>query len=128
MVPGETSGRVRAPYLPEPPDARGWHGQTKAWWRAIWHSPMAEGWLASDIHGLYRLALLVDLYWRAPSAPVLAEIRLEEGRFGLSPADRRRLGWEISPVASKPRVIAEPVGNGEEGVDPRKWLLGLDHK
>lgn len=56
---------------------------------------MAEQWLASDVHVLRRLAVLVNEYWHRPTPTVLAEIRQQEARFGLTPMDRHRLQWKI---------------------------------
>ncbi len=86
---------IRAPKLPE----RAWHAMTRAWWRDVWSSPMAPEFDASDVHGLYALAVLVDDFWsvETPTArrDLAGEIRLQTQRFGLSPIDRRRLQWEI---------------------------------
>lgn len=57
---------------------------------------MASQWLDTDIDALGRLALLWDEFYKSPSdSKVMAEIRLQEQRFGLSPLDRSRLQWEI---------------------------------
>jgi hypothetical protein len=76
---------------------------TAMWWEAIWTSPMAAEWDASDIHGLYMLADLMDAYWTATNAATKAklstEIRLQGQRYGLAPLDRRRLLWNTEPVA-----------------------------
>ena len=56
---------------------------------------MVEQYLPSDVSGLSRLAIMVDLYNREPKATCLAEIRLQESRFGLSPLDRGRLQWSV---------------------------------
>jgi len=91
--------RRRAPRLPELKGADGavreWHPLTRAWWRALWRSPMADEYLDVDIHALYRLAVLVDMYWREPSRELAGEIRLQQQCFGLTPIDRRRLQWEV---------------------------------
>ncbi len=89
---------IRAPRLPD----RSWHPMTAAWWRDVWSSPMAPEFDASDVHGLYALAVLVDDFWTAetPTArrDMASEIRLQTQRFGLSPIDRRRLQWSIEKV------------------------------
>ena len=56
---------------------------------------MAGEYLPTDIDGLARVALLVDDYYKNPKKDILAEIRLQEARFGLSPVDRSRLQWEV---------------------------------
>lgn len=86
---------VQAPLLPE---GREWHSQTVQWWADVWASPMAPEYDASDQHGLFVLAVLVDEFWRRPHWTAAAEIRLQRQCFGLSPIDRRRLQWEIERV------------------------------
>ncbi len=86
---------IRAPKLLDRP----WSPMTLAWWADVWASPMAPEFDASDVHGLFALAVLVDDFWTAetPTArrDLAGEIRLQTQRFGLSPIDRRRLQWEI---------------------------------
>lgn len=122
---------------PKLPTRRGhpWHDATKAWWADIWASPMAPEFDRSDIHGLYRLAALVDRYWialddpRSRSSEVVglsAEIRLAGQPFGLNPLDRRRLQWEIEKgeqAAEKTtkRRAPKPVPTAE---DPRLRAVG----
>lgn len=109
---------------------REWHPLTRAWWRDVWRSPMADAFLASDQHGLFILARLVDAYWRNPSKELAAEIRLQRQCFGLTPIDRRRLDWKVdgdeperktrpSAAAELPPPAAEPIE------DPRKVLRVL---
>ncbi len=81
--------------VPELPADREWHPMTVAWWRDVWASPMAAEFLASDVHGLLIVAVLVDRFWREPSAALAAELRLQRQCFGLTPMDRRRLQWSI---------------------------------
>jgi hypothetical protein len=98
-----------------------WHRLTRAWWRDVWHSPMAEQFLEADRHALFRLALLVDLFWRGPSKELAAEIRLEQQAFGLTPIDRRRLQWTVEEDdRRKPRTAPALAQSQDE--DPRKIL------
>lgn len=90
------STRVRAPQL-QPRD-RLWHPLTRAWWHDVWHSPMAAEFLQADLHGLYRLAVLIDAFWLQPTKELAAEIRQEQTAYGLTPIDRRRLQWEVERV------------------------------
>lgn len=86
---------VDVPEIPNP-DGREWHSLTVAAWQRAWASPMASQWIATDADALGRLAILWDGYYKAPHAKALAEIRLQEQRFGLSPVDRSRLQWNVS--------------------------------
>ena len=99
------------------PDGREWHSLTLSWWDAVWQSPMAGEYMPTDLHGLGRVAILVDKYYKNPIKETLAEIRLQESRFGLSPLDRSRLQWEVakSKEAERKRK-SEPKG------DPRAKL------
>lgn len=89
---------VVAPDLPD--RDFGWHHLTVEWWADIWASPMAPEYDASDQHGLYVLADLIDAYWNAGNpktrAGLASEIRLQRQCYGLTPIDRRRLQWEIA--------------------------------
>lgn len=87
----------KIPSIPNP-DQRAWHPLTLRAWHHAWSSPMSSQWLETDVDALGRLALLWDACYREPdgAAKVMAEIRLQEQRFGLSPLDRSRLQWEIS--------------------------------
>jgi len=73
-----------------------WHPMTVAWWRDVWHSPMAAEYVQADLHGLSRLAVLIDAFWLEPSTALASEIRLEQQAFGLTPIDRRRLEWQVA--------------------------------
>jgi hypothetical protein len=109
---------VEVPPIPNP-DGRTWHPLTVAAWEHAWSSPMATQWLETDIDALGRLALLWDRFYGDPQqSQIMAEIRLQEQRFGFSPLDRSRLQWEIkraeTPEARRRhRVPAE---------DPRRFL------
>lgn len=56
---------------------------------------MATEYVRADAHALFRLAVLVDMFWIEPSAKLAAEIRLQQQAFGLTPLDRSRLEWSI---------------------------------
>src|SRR5687767_2136605 len=84
---------VKAPPLPKRDE--GWHKLTKAWWKDIWLSPMRTEFLKADVHALFRLAVLVDLFWNEPNIALAGEIRLQQQAFGLTPIDRRRLQWQV---------------------------------
>lgn len=92
VLPPEVSPRSRAPALPA---ERDWHSMTRKWWRDVWASPMATEYVRADEHALFRLAVLIDMFWTKPSKEIAAEIRLQQQAFGLTPSDRRRLEWSI---------------------------------
>ena len=107
-----------------------WRMETQEWWEAIWGSPMSTEFHTSDTHGLYRLAVLVDEYWRRPTVGLSGEIRLLQQSYGLTPLDRRRLEWTIEQSETakdrgdKRRTArigaVQPTGNED---DPRTQAL-----
>ena len=99
-----------------------WHPLTRQWWRDVWRSPMAAEYLQADMHGLYRLAYLIDKFWKSGSASLAAEIRLQQQSFGLTPIDRRRLQWEVERTEEATRKKARRVAPPEVIEDPRKAL------
>lgn len=111
--------RQRAPSLP---CDRGWHRLTLAWWQDVWHSPMAAEFLSVDIHGLYRLAILIDRFWVEPTVNLASEIRQQQTAYGLTPIDRRRLQWEVERVESVARKRRPPLPATGNGDDPRNLL------
>jgi hypothetical protein len=118
--------RRRPPPLGRHPDRKAWNGRTKAWWKEVWSSPMADEYLRADTDGLHMLAILVDRFWKHPSSQLAAEIRLQRQCYGLTPIDRRRLQWEIvraeqarPPAPKAPKAPTEPVA------DPRSALRAL---
>jgi len=90
----EASEATASPAIPNP-DGRVWHPLTLVAWAHAWASPMASQWLETDIDGLGRLAILWDALYQG-DLKAMAEIRLQEQRFGFSPLDRSRLSWQIS--------------------------------
>ncbi len=110
----------KVPTIPNP-DKRKWHPLTRKTWKHAWLSPMASQWLESDTDALGRLALLWDQFYTQPLAPLLAEIRLQESRFGLSPLDRSRLQWEIR--RAEPSRTAPATKRSV--TDPRALLMAV---
>jgi hypothetical protein len=81
---------------------------------------MSMMFVAADVPALERLAGLVDRAARdEPSARVLSEIRMLEDRFGLNPAARRRLLWEIEPTGDV--VVHEKLDEEDES----RWLRAV---
>lgn len=109
------------------PDARIWHPLTLAAWKHAWASPMASQWLPSDADALGRVALLWDEFYKAPDSKVLAEIRLQEQRFGLSPLDRSRLQWEVGrgEEAEQKQRRRQDAPKRTGTSDPRAMLMAV---
>jgi len=89
---------VQAPVLPKGIRCK----ETRAWWEAIWASPMAAQWLESDVQALLRLAILQDQFWTTPTKELADSIAKHEARFGLTPLDRMRLQWKLEAAPEKP--------------------------
>jgi hypothetical protein len=93
-------------------------------WEHAWQSPMASRWLDADAPALGRLAIVWDEFYKAPGDPkLLAEARLQEQRFGLSPLDRSRLEWQVERAESTRPT--RPVPKRSVGPDPRAFLTAL---
>lgn len=114
--------------MPKPDKEWKWHRLTRAWWRNVFQSPMASEYIQTDVDGLARLAILVDQFYKSADPKLLAEIRLQEARFGLSPIDRSRLHWEIErgeEAENKRRSKrAGTKSNNPHPADPR-GILGV---
>ena len=119
----ENAPRKRAPRLPEL-EGKPWHRMTRAWWRDVWHSPMAAEYVRADEHALYRLAVLIDGFWTQPTKELASEIRMQQQAFGLTPLDRRRLEWSIEQAeAASTRRGQRRVRQAQAGeIDPRSVL------
>ena len=77
-------------------------------WAHWWSTPMATLWGPFDARSLERLLELMEESWTprydrngnevGPAGTTLAEIRQLEDRFGLSPAARKKLGWQVEGI------------------------------
>ena len=115
-------GRKRAPLLPKRTTGEEWHPLTRAFWRDVWHSPMSAEYLSSDVHGLYRVAMLVDRFWKAPTVYLEAQINRSGAEYGLSPISRRRLEW-IVEKAEEGKKRQRPASAFKPADDPRRALF-----
>jgi hypothetical protein len=78
-----------------------WHKRVLEWWASVWRSPMSKEYLSADMRGgLFDLAELRHRLYTETDTKIIvalvAEIRQQDIRFGLSPIDRRRLQWEVA--------------------------------
>jgi len=66
---------------------------------------MAPEYAATDVHGLFRVAMLMNDFWLAETPKERAEIqvRLEkaDADFGTNPLARRRLEWQIAETEDR---------------------------
>jgi hypothetical protein len=86
----------KAPRLPASSDGEAWHPLARRWWKEVWASPQRYEYMRADLGALFRLADLVDIYWKTRKLAVAKEIRLLEREFGLTPLSRRRLEWQAA--------------------------------
>lgn len=117
----EAPARPRVVQIPNPDD-REWHPLTLKAWTHAWASPMASQWLDTDVDAMGRLALLWDELYKGDTR-AMAEIRLQEQRFGLSPLDRSRLQWEVSRAEEADRRTPKTAPARRTGTDPRGILM-----
>ena len=96
VLPAVQGGALEKPRLPACPNDGPWHAMAKRWWADVWDSPMAFEFLGGDVPALFRLAALVDRFWKTGALAVASEIRLLEREFGLTPLSRRRLEWQVA--------------------------------
>lgn len=95
ILPAENLPITGMPRLPKNPLGE-WHALTRSWWRDVWSSPQHNEFLRADLGALYRLAILVDMFWKSGKLAVAKEIRFMEREFGLTPLSRRRLEWTVA--------------------------------
>jgi hypothetical protein len=124
LLPAERSPIRYTPRLPKNP-LGAWDPFTKEWWKNVWTSPIHHEFLRADLGALFRLAILVDLFWKTGKLEAAKEIRLLEREFGLTPLSRRRLEWSVAQSEEaidrheQKRVKRAFVINGD---DPREVL------
>lgn len=105
------------PTMPEAQPDNPWHELAVKFWRDLWRSPMGPEFVKMDIHGLYRLFILVDQFWKKPTVSLSAEIAREQQAYGLTPLDRRRLEWTIEKAEqTKKKATTRPIATD----DPRE--------
>lgn len=128
QLPANEDAKKKIPPL-QNPDKRKFHRLTRAWWKRVWESPMANEYLDTDIDGLARLAILVDNYYQNPMAKnakeMMGEIRLQEARFGLSPVDRSRLQWEVMKGEEAERKRKPPQMQHKKAEKDPRGILGV---
>ena len=102
------------PNTQPPPDLVASHTERgRGQWARWWATPMSRMWGPFDADALERLLGLYEQTWAAdPEGPLpsLAEIRQLEDRFGLTPASRARLCWQVEGV-DIPAVTPERLGH-----------------
>jgi hypothetical protein len=96
LLPAEAKVRVRRPRMPALPDGKKWHPMAIKFWSVVWSSPMSFTFLHADEPALFRLLMLVNIFWWEGSLAVAKEIRMLEREFGLTPLSRRRLEWTVA--------------------------------
>lgn len=123
LLPAETQPITERPRLPACPNEGNWHKMAKQWWKDVWESPLKQELLRADLGALFRLVVLVDLYWKTLSLNVAKELRLLEREFGLTPLARRRLEWSVAQAEDakdkrerRRARHATPIGGDPRGI------------
>lgn len=94
-------GRLRGPALPNWLDEP-WHPATVSWWHDLRREPQSRTWTKSDWAVLIDTALMHHMMWAKGRWDFVAEVRLREGKFGLTPKDRQDMGIKIEEQGAKP--------------------------
>lgn len=123
--------------VPELPDATEWTKSGAwvkpviAWWRDVWHSPMAPEFAESDQHGLFMAAMYLQESLNPFNDPT-ERLKLAQSweralkAFGLTPNARENLKWSISQAEqaehrtkdlSAKRQTAKPTTKQQAGVN-----------
>lgn len=104
---------------------KGYHPAARRWWRTVWSSPMATVYVDADVPALQRGALIVSLIAGGNgSATLMAELRHIEDRFGLSPAARRKLQWEIDQAGGAAEEPPAASSERRADLEARLRLVG----
>lgn len=117
------------PDLPKIPGRR-WLKRTREWYEAWRSSPMASQFIGTDWEALFRLAALVDDFWRGDASKA-GEIRQMEGKFGATIDDRMRLRLRVQTRGVKAEQDAgeQPAKRRRgERPDPRLRVVGESSK
>jgi hypothetical protein len=123
VLPAEVEPIERAPSLPDNPMGD-WHKLTKRWWRDVWTSPQHHEFLRADLGALFRLAVLVDKFWKTGSLQVAGEVRLMEREFGLTPLSRRRLEWSVTQAEEAANRHEDKRSRRAKIIDDPRGVLG----
>ncbi len=83
-------GKLRGPSLEDATRRYDWSDQTRDWWADWQRAPMAAAFEDTEWRRLAMLAVLVEGYYKRPSAAAMSEIRLNEERLGALFVDRQR--------------------------------------
>jgi len=125
LLPAEENPIKRAPSLPTI-EGREWSPLTVRWWRDIWRSPQRAEFLRADLASLFRLVVLVDMFWVSFDLEIAREIRLLEREFGFTPLSRRRLEWSIAQTEeAKDKHVMNRARRAKkivDSADPREAL------
>jgi hypothetical protein len=98
LLPATNGRHIHHPSLPKLAEGEEWHPMARKFWETIWESPMSSEFAHGDEPALFRLVILVNLFWKNPkeNLDVAKEVRMMEREFGLTPLSRRRLEWTIA--------------------------------
>lgn len=114
-VPVERDGYLRGPSLAEATGRAEWPAEVVRWWDAWRAAPQAALFEVTDWNRLALLAVLVEGYYRRPTAAALSEIRMNEERLGATWGDRLRNRIRVIEAGEDDATVtplrAVPAGN-----------------
>lgn len=115
LIPLVSDGKLRGPILPKNAlkDSKGavvaWHPMTVKWWNGWRKSPQALRMMSGpDWDYLLDTARIHHEFWTSGRWELAAELRLRAGKFGATPEDRARLGFEIASGNPAPTPEGTP--------------------
>lgn len=130
-----SDGKTRGPVLPRgvlgvdrEGKAIAWHPATVKWWNQWRRSPQALRMLTEpDWAYLLDTAKIHHEFWTSGRWEMAAELRLRAGKFGATPEDRARLGFEIVDKSAPPAPATPPAGN-VSSIDSRRARITAEAK
>jgi hypothetical protein len=111
------------PAAPDLPNADTYLPQTRTWYETWTKAPQAHQFVATDWQRLHMLAPIVDAYFQEPKIQLLAEIRMNEQRFGATPEDRLRLRWQLDQNKTDDEDAQKKGQPARSRKDPRLTLV-----
>lgn len=109
---------------PMPAHRTDWLPVVVAAWDMIWKSPMADEFCAEDIIALGVAMEAMQSFYERPSVKTAKILMGVFQPFGITPLDRRRLGWAFKKPEA-PKAVETPASPGKPARDPRDILDGV---
>lgn len=89
-----------------------WHPQTVVWWESLRRWPLMQDEPAVSWMNMVDTARIHHLWW-CGRLDLANEFRLRLANYGISPADRRRIGVKYKPYPEVPEAGESTTGVGK---------------